>query len=76
MDASKSNPGLLTKAELIKFMKVMNNHAQERGLKYREEEDWTDEYCDMLWKGFNGYTQGTDGVSYSDLLYVSWQIGM
>ena len=51
----------------------MNTEAARHNIKNRE---LTDEWVDMAWTGFNGFTADTDGVTKDDLLYVLEQIGM
>ena len=51
----------------------MNAVAVARGLKGRET---TNEWIDMAWPCFNGYTLGVNGVSKEDLLYVLGQVAM
>ena len=52
--------GLLDRDEFKSFTIRMDARGVEKGLKHREiTEDW----IDMVYRCFNGYTRGRDGVS-------------
>ena len=49
----------------------MNDNGIAKGLKGR---DVTQEWIDMAWPGFNGYTAGKEGVSKDDLLETLYDV--
>ena len=57
----------MTREQFKEFTEKMNTAAVARGLKDRET---TEEWIDMAWPCFNGYTEDEDGVSKDDLLFV------
>ena len=58
---------LLDKTEFKAFVTTMNNHGVSRGLKNR---DTTDEFINMVFPCFDGFTQGVEGVSKGEILTI------
>ena len=65
--ADANSDSLLSRDEFKEFVTKMNNHGVARGLKNR---DTTDEFIDMVYPAFNGYNQGTDGVSKVEIMQI------
>ena len=63
----------MKESEFQTFVELMNEAAQQNGLKVRELDR---EYLQRQWKGFVGYNRETNTVDYKELLYVLWQSGM
>ena len=72
-EADADSNGVLTRDEFKVFVTKMDEHGVNRGLKHRET---TDEFVDTVYPSFNGFNEGTDGVSKQEILVILNMINM
>ena len=63
--------GRLNRAGLKAFFEQMNEKGVNNGLKGR---DVTEAWMDIAWPVFNGFDEGTEGVSKHDLIETMFDI--
>ena len=71
--ADTNADGLLDRDEFKTFVTAMNANGVARGLKNR---DTTDEFIDLVFPAFNGFTADVDGVSKMEILSILNMINM